>query len=49
MGRVVYTEKNSSEFGLKYQPSRAGGTRSPPATPAKSKMDARGPQMANGL
>ena len=28
----------------KYQPSGAGGTRSPPATPAKSKMAASGPQ-----
>ena len=28
----------------KYQPSGAGGTRSPPATPAKSKMAASGAQ-----
>ena len=29
---------------LKYQPSGEGGTHSPPATPAKSNMAARGPQ-----
>ena len=29
---------------FKYQPSGEGGTRSPPARPAKSKMAARGPQ-----
>ena len=32
------------EKNVKYQPSGAGGTRSPPAMPAKSKMAARGPQ-----
>ena len=38
--QVVPTKKNME----KYQPSREGSTRSPPATPAKSKMAARGPQ-----
>ena len=33
-----------SSLLLKYQRSGEGGTRSPPATPAKSKMAARGPQ-----
>ena len=36
-------EKSGAELD-KYQPSGAGGTPSPPATPAKSKMAARGPQ-----
>ena len=33
----------------KYQPSGEGGARYPPATPAKSKMAARGPKMADGV
>ena len=31
---------------IEYQPSGEGGTRSPPATPAKFKIAAQGPQNA---
>ena len=41
---VKRTKKKLNE----YQPSGEGGTRSPPATPAKSKMVARGPQNGRG-
>ena len=34
----------STENRIKYEPSGKGGTCSPPATPAKSKVAARGPQ-----
>ena len=38
-------DKDFSETSRrKYQPSGEGGTRSPPATPATSKMADRGPQ-----
>ena len=42
---IISTQKQSLVWILsKYQPSSKGGTRSPPAIPAKSKMVARGLQ-----
>ena len=38
----IYNEVQRHQ--IKFQPSGEGGTRLPPATPAKSKMAARGPQ-----
>ena len=44
--------KKNREKRKEYQPSGAGGNRSPPATPhrlQKSRMAARGPKMADGI